>query len=212
MELLNAIFAPVVAFVSGFIGHLIAHDFCEVTPMLSRKIVNAAASILPASIRDRYLEEWRADLNDRPGTLAKLSWSIGCVLCARRLARAERVERMRRATFTVVIGDVTLDCDMPTFWALRVSMGIVLSGSRLPAWTPKQVKNLFVRLHANSASLEWRTRKVGKPDYSKVAEGIQHFRLGCHLKIQTKVDGKLVHESVVPAVGHDSTTSKNAIS
>jgi hypothetical protein len=84
--LLNSIFEWLVAFGAGFFGHVVAHDFCVVTPMISEKIMEAAASHLPASIRERYCEEWRADLRDQHGALAKLTWSFGCFISALRCA------------------------------------------------------------------------------------------------------------------------------
>jgi hypothetical protein len=76
MGTLTGIFGAVAAFITGFVGHVVAHDFCEVAPMLSKKLIEFAASYLPRSIRDRYLEEWRADLQAQPGTVAKLAWSL----------------------------------------------------------------------------------------------------------------------------------------
>jgi hypothetical protein len=126
MGLLNSILEWLVAFGAGFFGHVVAHDFCEVTPMISRKIIEAAASRLPASIRERYREEWRADLQAQSGALAKLAWSLGCFRSAWRLRREASIDRSRRTTFNFVLNNgETLTLDVPTTAAFVTAVSLV---------------------------------------------------------------------------------------
>ena len=87
MGWLGGVFSVVSAFVSGFVGHIVAHDVCEAVPTFSARLVRAAARSLPSSVRDRYTDEWLADLYEQKGVFAKLKWALGCFKCARRMSR-----------------------------------------------------------------------------------------------------------------------------
>src|SRR4051812_23750176 len=87
MELIAKLFGLVCVFFAGFFGHLAAHDFCSIAPRLSQRIVTFAVTLLPEGVRDRYREEWLADLSEQGGVIAKLIWSFGCAWCARRIGR-----------------------------------------------------------------------------------------------------------------------------
>jgi hypothetical protein len=47
------------------------------TPLLSVWLVRQSSARLPAEIRERYLEEWHAHLNDTPGRLSKVACALG---------------------------------------------------------------------------------------------------------------------------------------
>jgi hypothetical protein len=99
MEFLTGVGGTIAALVAGFVGHVVAHDFCEVAPMLCRKLIEVAASWLPDAIRDRCSQEWQADLRDQPGTLAKMKWAAGCLLCARQMRREAAFDHNRRTSY-----------------------------------------------------------------------------------------------------------------
>jgi hypothetical protein len=81
MELMTSILTGLWAAVAAFFGHLVAHDFVEIVPKLSRAIIRRATRSLPKAAHERYTEEWLADLDERPGVFAKLKHACGCVLC-----------------------------------------------------------------------------------------------------------------------------------
>lgn len=65
----------------GIVGNLIAAELYVHADPIARWIVSRSVTRLPADERERRLEEWLADLNDRPG-LGKLAWALGCVWTA----------------------------------------------------------------------------------------------------------------------------------
>lgn len=85
MELLSTVMAAIGGFFAGFVGHVTAHDFCEAVPRWSKKLIAKAASRLSPRDRERYEEEWLADLADRPTTMSKLYHAVGCFSCASKM-------------------------------------------------------------------------------------------------------------------------------
>jgi hypothetical protein len=113
MEFLTGIFALIASFLAGFFGHVLAHDFCEFTPRMCRRLIERAASLLPERDRARYTEEWLSHLSDCPGTLKKFRHAADCVLIARRLGRIRSVETPPFKTLRIEFGGlgyVELDC------------------------------------------------------------------------------------------------------
>jgi hypothetical protein len=162
MGFLNAVFEYVLAFAAGFFGHIVAHDFCEIAPMISQKIIEAAASCLPGSIHDRYLEEWRADLWDQPGALAKLWWSIGCLLSVYTLRRQSRLDYYRDASVEVVLSNgETVMADLPTMAVMDRLASVYFA---LPRGYVPDIVRLRAILFATKVTEFW-WRRVGKPDY-----------------------------------------------
>jgi hypothetical protein len=87
MDLVRGLLAALGAGVAGFFGHLLAHDFVEVTPRLGRAIIQFSTRTLRETDRARYTEEWLADLDERSGVFAKLAHALGCFLCVRRIRK-----------------------------------------------------------------------------------------------------------------------------
>jgi hypothetical protein len=161
MGLLSSVVGWLLAFGAGFLGHVVAHDFCEVTPMISRKIIEAAASRLPASIRERYREEWRADLQAQSGALAKLAWSLGCLRSTRRLRREAAIELYQRTTFDFVLNDgevVTLD--FPTTAVFRSALK--LTRRKWLRHAPAKLNTLAIIVALVTPAVRW--RRCGKLD------------------------------------------------
>ncbi len=77
----------------GAAGALVAKELWEDADATSQWLVRKAVQRLPRSRRKRCLDEWLADLHDMPGTLAKLSWAVGC----HRAATVTNVQRWRAA-------------------------------------------------------------------------------------------------------------------
>jgi hypothetical protein len=190
MGVLNSIVGWLVAFGAGFFGHVVAHDFCEVTPMISRKIIEAAASRLPASIRERYREEWRADLQAQSGALAKLAWSLGCLRSARRLRQEAAMDRIRRTQWvlTFATGE-TYTLNVATLAVYATSLVFAQYVSGWGRWLPKPVRMLALGITLAKPVYDW--RKYGSPDYTRVKELLRLHAGGANLptKVSRYVDG-----------------------
>jgi len=115
MAMITDLLAAVGAAAAAFFGHLVAHDFTEIAPSIARALILSATRKLPKKIRQRYSEEWLADLNDRRGVLAKLGHSFGCVLCARRMRTQSIRAGLSKKKFRFQIGGVgIIELDFPT--------------------------------------------------------------------------------------------------
>jgi hypothetical protein len=79
MELVTSVLSLIGVAIVGFIGHIVAHDFCERTSTLARWLISFATKRLPPAKREHYMEEWTAHLDECEGVLAKLLHAIGCV-------------------------------------------------------------------------------------------------------------------------------------
>src|SRR5262249_52435152 len=101
MELLKLVATAIISGLSGFAGHVVAHDFCVAAPRICKQIVAAAVRLLPKRDRDRFYEEWMADLDEREGTIAKLRHALGCLYCARSMSRLARRHRIKSVTLVV---------------------------------------------------------------------------------------------------------------
>jgi len=182
-----------VAFGAGFFGHVVAHDFCEVTPMISQKIVEAAASQLPSSIRDRYLEEWRADLRDQTGALAKLKWSIGCLICATRMRQAATLDLVRRTSLELTFdnGEIVV-INMTSYAVFCTTLSYLYRFRRLITLAPKPVQSLVLR-YAWAIS-RFTHRHWGPQDYAPVVKMLQVWAQGGSqpTKVAKLIDGKAV--------------------
>jgi hypothetical protein len=176
---------------TGFLGHIIAHDFCEAAPMLSKKLIEAAASRLPSSIRERYLNEWLADLHDQASTVGKIKWALSCLLCARRMQTEEAFDHARRTSFRISLPDGReIDVDVPTFSLVG---SLAAAGSvykKLPQLITRIVTPVgYAMVLATAVSSVFRWRRCGVPDFKKSAAllgDLAHFQ-SC--QVTTYYDG-----------------------
>lgn len=88
MDILISMFTILGIFFAGVFGNVIAHDLCQGTPKLCRRLVARAVKILPKSEQERYLEEWLAHLAECTGVIQQYRHAATCILGARRLRRA----------------------------------------------------------------------------------------------------------------------------
>ena len=186
MAILNVIIEYAVALMTGFFGHVIAHDFCEVAPMISVKIVEFAASWLPAPIRDRYVNEWRADLFDQPGALAKIAWALGCLKSVYRMRREAKFALGRRLTvqFSLDNGEVVL-LNWPTLMAVDAAIKFA---SWSPNWFPGRITAVAMLLGMLEAKFAW--RRSGSADISHVMKFLKRIAAGEKLtKVTCYLDG-----------------------
>jgi hypothetical protein len=93
MAMISDLLSVLAAAMAAFFGHLAAHDFVELTPRISSSLVMRAASqFASASERERYCEQWLADLNDVSGVFAKFKYALGCLFSVPRMkAEARRL-------------------------------------------------------------------------------------------------------------------------
>lgn len=167
MGLLSGIIECVTALAAGFFGHVAAHDFCEATPMISRKIIQLAVSCLPKGIRDRYAAEWAADLYDQPGAIPKLFWAARCLWSVHRLRREERAQQIRQTAveFVLANGELVI-CDLATWYLLKSIVAV--STSKIGRWLirlPRPLDDVPIARVLVPALV--RQRRFGTPDKDK---------------------------------------------
>jgi hypothetical protein len=177
MAFLVSVLEWFVAFGAGFFGHVVAHDFCEVIPMISEKLINTAAALLPRSIAGRYREEWIADLHAQPGAFAKLIWAAGCLRSARRMQREAERDLLRRTSWAITMtnGEVVRINNAAT---LQAHVTVMRAMFRLASWQqrihlPATVTRLVVRAAFMKSALQW--RNVGPLDIDAIGKIMQHY-------------------------------------
>jgi hypothetical protein len=199
--LLNSIFEWLVAFGAGFFGHVVAHDFCVVTPMISEKIMEAAASHLPASIRERYCEEWRADLRDQHGALAKLTWSFGCFISALRMRRNVLLDQTRRTSFALTFENGETITFNRTTYAIFMA-GLKYNQYRtFHKWAPTPIQRLTLGCLVAIPAI--RFRQWGAPEAVTLRKLInQAANEGSPTKITCLVDGVAVKSASIDEINN----------
>lgn len=82
----------IIAVVAGALGTIVAADIKAWMPWLTKRLIQAAARRLPLGLRERFTEEWHADVGDTPGVLAKLVVACGFLLASDQM-RAEHLAK-----------------------------------------------------------------------------------------------------------------------
>lgn len=75
---------------AGVLTNMITTDVEERAHGWAQRLVNRAVRCLPAELRQRYNEEWSADLVEQPSPLSQLLFSTGLIVAARRINFSER--------------------------------------------------------------------------------------------------------------------------
>jgi hypothetical protein len=86
MELITSIVGTAIGWVVSLAAHVIARDAYASIPKYARQLIEWAVGKLPADQQERYLEEWLADLNDRPSVLSKFQHAVECCICVRKIS------------------------------------------------------------------------------------------------------------------------------
>jgi hypothetical protein len=111
MGLIADIVEAAVAIGGAVVVKVISTDITEQTPVFARKLITRAVRRLPIALRERYLEEWLAHLDECKGTIPKLLHSLGCIVSASKLASREQsqpripvflIEPWREAKFKII--------------------------------------------------------------------------------------------------------------
>jgi hypothetical protein len=168
MAMIEGFLSAFGAAVAGFFGHLLAHDFAEIAPKLSKSLVQKAAHSLENADRERYMEEWLADLNERTGVLAKLKHACGCIVCARRMRKQSLKQQARDIVLRFeVCGIGSIDLDPATSFYARDVIAYSLK-SRKTAWMRNRIgATLFF------ATRVFQNRRYGRPDFDKALKFIR---------------------------------------
>lgn len=74
------------AFLGSLAAHFLAHDAYTSAPRYARRLIKWAAQRLPNDHQKRYLEEWLADLDERPTVISKFQHAFECCICARKMS------------------------------------------------------------------------------------------------------------------------------
>lgn len=67
----------ILTILEGILGKLAADEIKAWLPVLSRRLLHLAISRLPEEERERYREEWEADLLSYPGEIARCFRALG---------------------------------------------------------------------------------------------------------------------------------------
>ncbi|MFP5205340.1 MAG: hypothetical protein ACLGSH_08295 [Acidobacteriota bacterium] len=81
--------AVVNAILAGIIIVLLSNEITAWLPALPKLLVAKAARRLPEELRARYEEEWEADLQEIPGDLTRVLYSLGLQVAGRRIRRSQ---------------------------------------------------------------------------------------------------------------------------
>jgi hypothetical protein len=163
MGFLIGVFAMIGSFLVGVFGHVLAHDFCEFTPRMCRRLIERAANLLPEGDRARYTEEWLSHLNECPGVLAKFQHACTCLFGARSLARVRRVQKPWFRTLRIEFDDIGfVEIDFSTSMVLTsfiTDTAGLLKKRPFESRTPRKLVGLW--LIKNFAAACVRHRKFG---------------------------------------------------
>jgi hypothetical protein len=174
-------------FVTGFLGNVLAGDFCATAPMTSMKLIEAAAARLPVSIRDRYLEEWRADVDAQQGAIRKVVWALGCFISAYRLRRETFRDRVRRVSHELVLpSGERIVINMATLAFMSVTVRNKRYARRLHL--PRAVSGLFVVLSKPFVDWQWQ-----QP--ADLFTALETLQKPFPRKMVTRLDGQVIHET-----------------
>ena len=133
MELVLGAISLLGAFLGAIAAHFFAHDAYTRCPKYAQRILRAAIRKLGPVERQRYEEEWLADLYEREGVIEKFEHAIACYFCAGKIAATwqKRLQAPIDLTFTGA-GAATVTVDFVTgVYALASLRRIVASGRRL---------------------------------------------------------------------------------
>jgi len=86
VELIAALALGILGILGAVLSRLLADDFKAWTPRIVESLIRRAIRRLPESMRERFTEEWRSDVNDTPGDIGKLVKALGFRRAARRMA------------------------------------------------------------------------------------------------------------------------------
>jgi hypothetical protein len=100
--ILGGIVAVLGTIALGIAGKLINDEVSGRAPLFAKWIVERAARHLPDPMRSKYQGYWLQDLEERTGTLSKLSYAIRCFRSARRLIRLTGLEHNRMGVLVEV--------------------------------------------------------------------------------------------------------------
>jgi hypothetical protein len=168
MEILTWLFGGI----TSFLGNVLANDFCAAAPKMSEKIIAIAVRRFPDKVRARYLEQWHADLLDQPGAIAKIKWSIGCLVSAYKMRREVNLDSCRRLAFQVESsnGSVTVTAGTVVLarWMGRMLLGKIW-GLQWLRWLPRSLQARVI-VYAAMPAIESRYGKVDFPAAKRLFE------------------------------------------
>lgn len=98
---MGVIFAFVLTFLGAVVvsaaGQIVADEAKASMPHLAQWVLRGAIRALPQRLRERYAEEWAADLGDIPGPISKVTWALGFFVAAVWWSAGDRASDLARA-------------------------------------------------------------------------------------------------------------------
>jgi hypothetical protein len=89
----------------------------------ARALIERATAQLPATIKDRYREEWLSHYDECPGTFAKLRHAVGCAVASVTVTKTMEKSRSRQQVINKLHASLNSDVDrilskLPEGWRL----------------------------------------------------------------------------------------------
>jgi hypothetical protein len=125
MELITAIVGAVIGWLVALAAHVVARDAYASVPRYARRLIEWAVRRLPSDQQDRYLEEWLADLNDRPSILSKFQHAVECCICAKKISSIWREKPKSLVHSSSFDRTWNMDLDAATGALLMVTVALV---------------------------------------------------------------------------------------
>ena len=121
----------VTAVVTSILIPLLLQEMVDWCPWLASRLIRLAAGTLPSGYRDRYRDEWLAELAELPGgKLTKLAFGVRVLVTAPRTRRALEATLLK-GVFDLVVTSAALALYLPllvVLWA-AVRASIARSGA-----------------------------------------------------------------------------------
>ncbi|QUS39070.1 hypothetical protein RPMA_09660 [Tardiphaga alba] len=111
MDIVSIVAATIITFIGGVFAHVLAHDFCAISPRLCRRLIDSAVSKLPEHERERYREEWISHLEDTHSIVAQYQHAAGCLIGARKLRRQLSILTFRVTVLAGTNGSIPINVE-----------------------------------------------------------------------------------------------------
>jgi hypothetical protein len=132
MDLISWCVVGIGGIATAVVTHILSSEICERMPLLAKRLVGKAVSVVPAPWRSRYEEEWQADIQERPAGAAKVWYASGCLISAYKLQRL-----FSRFPLRIVFEDQIVAFDFATGILVLNALG----PNKLPSMTRTEIES-----------------------------------------------------------------------
>jgi hypothetical protein len=135
---------------------LILQEFVDWCPWLASRMIRVASQALPPAFRDRYRDEWLAEMEELPGgRLTRLAFAVRVLVTAPR-TRGALGGLVLKSVFDVVVSGVLLLVSAPVFAAVALAI-------RLTSRGPVLLRQVRIGHYDGRSTSTSSGRRVGTP-------------------------------------------------